>query len=108
MLPSLQSSLQRQQWPFIFRFFIKDHQEHTLKFIQDARQHWEYRAFQAELDGKPIGTAACQVGWGRPCETFLVFYVNQCVLLQVFHALYPSIIVGSDRSAVCLHFLMLS
>eukprot|EP00891_Asterochloris_glomerata_P009916 jgi/Astpho2/9916/fgenesh1_pg.00152_%23_32_t len=57
------------------KFFIKDHLEHTLKFIEDARQHWEYRAFQVELDGKPIGTAAC----------------------QVFHALYPSIIVGSDR-----------
>ena len=36
-------------------------QAETLEFIHNAREQLEYAAYVADLDGVPIGSAACQV-----------------------------------------------
>lgn len=39
----------------------EDWLEDTLEFIQNARKHLQYAAFIAELAGKDVGSAACQL-----------------------------------------------
>lgn len=47
----------------------------TLEFIRDARERYQYAAFIADVEGKAVGSAAC----------------------QIFHGLYPSIFRPEKR-----------
>lgn len=48
----------------------EDWQAKTLEFIQHAREHLNYAAFIAELEGKAVGSAACQLFNGLYPDVF--------------------------------------